>query len=159
MFNASVIRSPARHWSIINNRASSFGAARITASASSADRYFGRSLHFRLTVSKDRIAEQQQRGRSKSVPPRVIGQGKCPCQLFRENVTKAMVEADGCGIWYGLRGDSCVVRDLGSNALPAVLETVAVPVHLQDVDAVSEAIQQRAGEPLRAEDLGPFVEG
>ena len=29
----------------------------------------------------------------------------------------------------------------------------------QDVDTVSEAIQQGAGESLRAEDLGPLVEG
>ena len=36
---------------------------------------------------------------------------------------------------------------------------VAVAVHLQDVDVVSEPVQQRSGEPFRAEDLGPFVEG
>ncbi len=42
--------------------------------------------------------------------------------------------------------------------LPAVLEAVAVPVHLQDVDMVGEAVEQGSGEPLRAEHLGPLVE-
>ena len=34
-----------------------------------------------------------------------------------------------------------------------------VAVHLQYVHVVGEPVQQRAGEALRAEDLGPFVEG
>lgn len=33
----------------------------------------------------------------------------------------------------------------------AVPEAVALAVHLQDVDAASQAVQQRAGRPLRAE--------
>ena len=56
----------------------------------------------------------------------------------------------------------CVSRVAGSahgGGLPTLLEAVALPVHLQDVNAVSEAIQQGAGESLRAEDLGPLVEG
>ena len=51
------------------------------------------------------------------------------------------------------------INALGSNALPAVSEAVAVAVHLQDVDVVSEAVQQRSGEAFRPEDLGPLVEG
>ena len=51
-----------------------------------------------------------------------------------------------------------IIRDLGSNALPAVAEAVTVAVHLQDVDVVCP-VQQCAGEPLRAEHLGPFIEG
>ena len=43
--------------------------------------------------------------------------------------------------------------------LSALLEAVALPVHLQDVNSVSEAVQQGAGQPLRAEHLGPLVEG
>ena len=43
--------------------------------------------------------------------------------------------------------------------LPAALEPVAFAVHLQDVDVVGEPVQQSAGEALRAEDLGPLVEG
>ena len=50
-------------------------------------------------------------------------------------------------------------RDLGSNALSAVAWPVAVAVHLQDVNVVGEPVQQCSGEPLRAEDLGPFVDG
>ena len=42
-----------------------------------------------------------------------------------------------------------LVRDLGSNALPAVPEAVAVAVHLQDVDVVGEPVQQRAGKALQ----------
>jgi hypothetical protein len=34
--------------------------------------------------------------------------------------------------------------------LPAVLETVAVPVHFEDVYMVSEAIEERSGKPFRA---------
>ena len=43
--------------------------------------------------------------------------------------------------------------------LPAVPEAVALAVHLQDVDVVGEPVQQGTGEAVRAEDLGPFVEG
>ena len=43
--------------------------------------------------------------------------------------------------------------------LPALPQAVAFAVHLQDVDAVSDAVQQGAGESLGAEDLGPLVEG
>ena len=41
----------------------------------------------------------------------------------------------------------------------ALVEPVAVTVHLEDVDVVGEAIEERAGEALGAEHLGPFVEG
>ena len=41
----------------------------------------------------------------------------------------------------------------------AVPEAVAVAVHLQDVDVVGEPVQQRSGQPLRVEHVGPFVEG
>ena len=43
--------------------------------------------------------------------------------------------------------------------MAAMTEAVAVAVHLQDVDVMGEAVQQRAGEALRAEHLGPLVEG
>ena len=35
---------------------------------------------------------------------------------------------------------------------------IALAVHLEDMDVMSEAVEERAGEALRAEDLGPFVE-
>jgi hypothetical protein len=41
----------------------------------------------------------------------------------------------------------------------ASLETVAVAVHLQDVDVMGDALEQCAGAPFRTEDLGPFFEG
>ena len=44
-----------------------------------------------------------------------------------------------------------IIRDLGSNALPAVPEAVAVAVHLQDVDVMGEPVQQGSGEPFRTE--------
>jgi len=34
--------------------------------------------------------------------------------------------------------------------LPAVLEAVAVPVHLQDVDMVGETIEEGSGKPFRS---------
>ena len=52
-----------------------------------------------------------------------------------------------------------IIRDLGSNALPAVPEAVAVAVHLQDMDVVGEPVQQRAGEAFRAKYFGPLIEG
>ena len=39
----------------------------------------------------------------------------------------------------------------------ALLEAIAVAVHLQDVDMVGESVQQCAGEPFRAGDLGPLL--
>ncbi len=39
----------------------------------------------------------------------------------------------------------------------ALFEPVAVAVHLQDVDVVSEPVQQRAGQPFRAENFGPLL--
>ena len=47
----------------------------------------------------------------------------------------------------------------GAAFAPALLEAEAVAVHLQDVDVVGEPVEQRAGEPFRAQDFGPFGEG
>ena len=52
-----------------------------------------------------------------------------------------------------------IIRDLGSNVLPAALEAVAIAIHLQDVDVVGETVQQRPGEPFRTEHVSPFVKG
>jgi hypothetical protein len=41
----------------------------------------------------------------------------------------------------------------------ALLAAVAVSVHLQDVDMVTEAVQQGASQPFGFEDLGPLIEG
>ena len=51
------------------------------------------------------------------------------------------------------------VRDLGGGVLPAIPDAVAVAVHFQDVDMVSQAVQQCASQPFRPEHLGPLVEG
>jgi len=40
----------------------------------------------------------------------------------------------------------------------ALLEAVAVAVHLQDVDVVSERVEERTRQAFGTEDLGPFVE-
>ena len=42
------------------------------------------------------------------------------------------------------------------SALP---EPVALAVHLQDMDMVGDAVEQRAGEALAGEDRRPFLEG
>jgi len=47
---------------------------------------------------------------------------------------------------------------LGSIARPALSQAVAFAVHLEDVDVVGEPVEERAGEALRAEHLGPLVE-
>ena len=40
----------------------------------------------------------------------------------------------------------------------ALVEPIAVAVHLEDVDVMGEAVEQRAGQAFGAEHLGPFVE-
>ena len=52
-----------------------------------------------------------------------------------------------------------VCKSLGLVGLPALLEAEAIPVHLQDMDMVGEAVEEGPGEAFRAEDLGPLVEG
>ena len=59
----------------------------------------------------------------------------------------------------GLSQESSGSSETWGSALPAALEAVAVAVHLQDVDVVGEAVQQRAGEAFRPEDRSPCVEG
>jgi len=41
----------------------------------------------------------------------------------------------------------------------ALLEAVAVAVHLEDVDVVGEPVEQSAGQALGGEHAGPLVEG
>ena len=41
----------------------------------------------------------------------------------------------------------------------AMLEPEAVAVHLEDVDVMGKAIEQRAGQSLGAEHAGPLIEG
>jgi hypothetical protein len=48
---------------------------------------------------------------------------------------------------------------LGSLAVPALSQPVAFAVHLEDVDVVGETAEERVGKALRAEHLGPLVEG
>ncbi len=47
----------------------------------------------------------------------------------------------------------------GSSPLAALVEAIAFAVHLENVDMVGEAIEERTGQALRAEGLGPRVEG
>ena len=42
--------------------------------------------------------------------------------------------------------------------LPNDFETIAVAVHLQNVNVMGQSIQERSGETFRSEDLGPFGE-
>ena len=64
----------------------------------------------------------------------------------------------------GPRGSSVgtVVGSPGGWGLDAggfdLIEAAAVAVHLEDVDVVGEAVEQRPGEALGAEHLGPLVE-
>ena len=47
---------------------------------------------------------------------------------------------------------------MASGSTLALREPVALAVHFEDVDVVGEAIQQGAGEPLRAKHADPLVE-
>ena len=40
----------------------------------------------------------------------------------------------------------------------ALSETIALTVHLEDVDVMGEAVEERAGQALGAEHAGPLVE-
>ena len=44
-------------------------------------------------------------------------------------------------------------------ALFALRQAVTLAVHLEDVDVGGEAVEQGAGQPFAAQDLGPLVEG
>jgi hypothetical protein len=53
-----------------------------------------------------------------------------------------------------------VIRRLGGRGtLPlfALLKPITLAIHLQDMDMMRESVEQRAGEPLRGKDAGPFV--
>ena len=41
----------------------------------------------------------------------------------------------------------------------ALLEPEALAVHLEDLDVMGQAVEERAGEAFRSKDLGPFIEG
>src|ERR1035438_9361472 len=63
----------------------------------------------------------------------------------------------GCAGVVGLVGRRSGVG--GTALVPALLEAIAVAVHLQDVDVVGKAVEQGSGEAFGAEDLGPLLEG
>ena len=55
-----------------------------------------------------------------------------------------------------------VIRRLdgrGTLTLLALLEPIALAIHLQDVDVVGQTVEQAAGEPLGGKDAGPFIKG
>ena len=41
----------------------------------------------------------------------------------------------------------------------ALIEPIALAIHLEDMDVVGEAVEEGPGEPFRAEDFGLPVEG
>ena len=41
----------------------------------------------------------------------------------------------------------------------ALFQSIAIPLHFNDMDPMGESIQQRTGKPLIAEDLWPFTKG
>ena len=65
--------------------------------------------------------------------------------------------ARGWGLWA--HGDKRGLFGRLPATGSALLEPVAVCVHLQDVDVVGDAVEQRAGEALAGEHRGPFLEG
>src|ERR1700746_2005995 len=55
-----------------------------------------------------------------------------------------------------LRSSFC--RGLGHTGT-ALAEAIAVAIHLEDADMMCQPVEQRAGQALGAEGLGPLVEG
>ncbi len=50
-------------------------------------------------------------------------------------------------------------RSVGLGFGFALLEPEALAVHLEDMDVMGQAVEERAGEAFRSKDLGPFIEG
>ena len=68
--------------------------------------------------------------------------------------------------WGGVRGSQWRIASgyfgeegWSDSFSAALLESVGVGVHLQDVDMVGDAVEPGAGQPFRAEDLCPSSEG
>ena len=88
-------------------------------------------------------------GRSKSRPRGGAKAGHFLARLSpREGVARAAGSSARCGFLWGL-------ADVSG---PTLREPVALAIHLEDVDVVGQAVEQSAGQPLRSEGLGPFVE-
>ena len=73
--------------------------------------------------------------------------------MSRRNATPRRASAGAvsrseCGWGLDVRGNAGGAQGGGLSALP---DAVALPVHLQDVDAEGEAVQQDACQSLRAE--------
>ena len=45
-----------------------------------------------------------------------------------------------------------------ASTVPALAEPIALTVHLEDVDVMGEAVEERTGQALGAEHAGPLVE-
>ena len=58
-------------------------------------------------------------------------------------ISSLRMQEEAVGYRRGLRNFR-LVSGLRGGALPAVLEPVALPVHLQDVEVVGEPVQQRS---------------
>lgn len=71
-------------------------------------------------------------------------------------------DGSGVGLVVCFGGDRIVLRHVDRNssstAAGGLLETIAVAVHGQDMNMMGQPIEQRAGEPLRAQDRGPILE-
>src|SRR6516164_11127618 len=66
--------------------------------------------------------------------------------------------AERAGAFSVGRAQAWLVRDATGTTL-ALLEAIAVGVHLEDVDVVSKPVEQSAGQALGGEHAGPLVEG
>ena len=68
-------------------------------------------------------------------------------------------KAPARGLHFGVRRWVVARPVVGAGVALAVFEPVAVAVHLENVNVMGEAIEQRAGETLGGENAGPLVEG
>ena len=85
--------------------------------------------------------------------------------VSRAQRSEARLTACGVNLIFGV-GTSfgwCFWADVCGLGWPALCllagrEAEAFAVHLQDMDMMGEAVEERAGKPFRAEDRGPFIE-
>ena len=85
-------------------------------------------------------------------------QGKCPYSCWGPDTDGHV--ANRAGGLFRVRSTRRPGRpELGMRRFPCCARSGSSRRSFQDVDVVGEAVQQRAGQSLRSEHLGPLVEG
>ena len=129
----------------------------------------------RAQLPAERLCEARGTTQGRPLLKNVNGGGKTGHRAAQKSTTSGSGTDAGMGRapWHARSPDSWrVPRRVGLKGQPGFLasgvgwgfsraalgEPIAVAVHLEDGDVVGQPVEQRAGEALGAEGLGPFVE-